>query len=118
MERDLQKALRANIEHLEPRLKIVDGGNERTVEASRIDITAEDPDGRLVTIELKAGTSELSSIGQLLSYMCSVNCESNRPVRRVLVANEFHPRLVMAARAVPNLCLVAYSFLFSFSEPG
>ena len=56
------------------------------------------------------------SIGQLLSYMGSANSDSNRPVRGVLVANEFHPRLVMAARAVPNLSLVAYSFLFSFSE--
>lgn len=116
LERDMQKALRANIEQLEPGLKIVDGGIERTVEAGRIDITAEDPDGRLVIIELKAGTAELSSIGQLLSYMGCGNSESDRPVRGVLVANEFHPRLVMAARAVPNLSLVAYSFLFSFSE--
>ena len=115
LERDMQEALRANIDQLEAGLRIVDDGIERTVEAGRIDITAEDPDGRLVIIELKAGTAELSSIGQLLSYMGSVNSESSRPVRGVLVANEFHPRLIMAARAVPNLSLVAYSFLFSFS---
>ena len=116
LERDMQRALRANIEQLEPGLKIVDGGIERTVEAGRIDITAEDLDGRLVIIELKAGTAEISSIGQLLSYMGSVNSVSNRPVRGILVANDFHPRLVMAAKAVPNLSLVAYSFLFTFSE--
>lgn len=116
LERDLQEALRASIQQLEPGLKIVDGGIEQTVEAGRIDITAEDPDGRLVIIELKAGTAELSSIGQLLSYMGSANSDSNRPVRGILVANEFHPRLVMAARAVPNLSLVAYSFQFSFTE--
>ena len=116
LERDLQKALRANIQQLDPGLKIVDGGIEQTVEAGRIDITAEDPDGRLVIIELKAGTAELSSIGQLLSYMGSASSDSNRPVRGILVANEFHPRLVVAARAVPNFSLVAYSFQFSFTE--
>ena len=116
LERDLQKALRANIKQLEPGLKIIDGGVEQTVEAGRIDITAEDPDGRLVVIELKAGRAELASIGQLLSYMGSTHSDSNRPIRGILVANDFHPRLVMAAKAVPNLSLMAYSFQFSFSE--
>jgi hypothetical protein len=48
LERDLQIALRRNIDQLEPGLKIVDGGTERTVEAGRIDITAEDEENKLV----------------------------------------------------------------------
>ena len=116
LERDLQEALRASIQQLEPGLRIIDGGVERTVEAGRIDITAEDAEGCLVVIELKAGRAELASIGQLLSYMGSANSDSNRSVRGILVANDFHPRLVVAARAVPNLALIAYSFQFSFSE--
>ena len=55
LERDLQKALRENIEQLEPGLRIVDGGSEQAVDAGRIDITAEARDGALVVIELKAG---------------------------------------------------------------
>ena len=116
LERDLQRALRANIQQLEPGLKIVDGGSERTVQAGRIDITAEDSDGQLVVIELKAGKAYIDSIGQLLSYMGSVDNDSSLHVRGILVANEFDHRLAIAARAVPNVTLITYSIQFSFSE--
>jgi hypothetical protein len=42
LERDLQSALRANIQQLETGLKIIDSGKERVTEAGRIDITAMD----------------------------------------------------------------------------
>ena len=42
LERDLQAALRKNIETLEQGLKIIDGGKERNTAAGRIDITAQD----------------------------------------------------------------------------
>ncbi len=116
LERDLQRALRNNISQLEPGLKVVDGGTERTVEAGRIDVTAEDTQGDLVVIELKAGTAQPESIAQLLSYMGSIDDDQGRPVRGILVAHDFHPRLVMAARAVPNISLKAYSFQFSFED--
>ena len=98
-------------------MKIIDEGVERSVEAGRIDITAEDLDGRLVVIELKAGDAKLKSIGQLLSYMGTEDDDSDRPVRGILVAKDFPAPVVMAARAVPNLSLKAYSFQFSFREP-
>ena len=110
LERDLQRALRANIEQLEPGLKVIDGGVERSIEAGRIDITAEDSDGCLVVIELKAGRAELTAIGQLLSYMGSVDNESNRPIRGILVANDFHspsPRRQGSGRHHPNGLLVS-----------
>ena len=116
LERDLQRALRNNIGQLELGLKVVDGGTERTVEAGRIDITAEDTQGNLVVIELKADTAQPESIAQLLSYMGSIDDDQGRPVRGILVAYDFHPRLVMAARAVPNISLKAYSFQFSFED--
>ena len=117
LERDLQKALRENIGQLDPALKIVDGGSEQSVAAGRIDITAEAPDGALVVIELKAGKADLRAIGQTLSYMGTVSSDPKRHVRGILVAGDFDPRAVMAARAVPNLSLKAYSFQFAFSEP-
>ena len=116
LERDLQRALRTNIIQLEPDLNIIDGGSERTVEAGRIDITAEDDQGNLVVIELKAGTAQPDSIAQLLSYMGSIDDDQERPIRGILVAHDFHPRLVLAARAVPNISLKAYSFQFSFED--
>ena len=107
LERDLQQALRSNIAQLEPGLKVMDGGTERKVEAGRIDITAEDSNGHLVVIELKAGTAELGAIAQLLSYMGSADADDHqdRPIRGILVAKDFHSRSVIAARAVPNLSL-------------
>ncbi len=115
LERDLQRALRINIEQLEPGLKIIDDGSERSVAAGRIDITAEDDKGQLVVIELKAGMAQSDAITQVLSYMGSIDAEG-RPVRGILVAHDFHGRVVHAAKAVPNLSLKAYAFQFSFED--
>ena len=116
LERDFQKALRDNFLQLDPDLAIIDGGTEKKVEAGRIDITARDKDGTLVVIELKAGTAPLPAMGQILSYMGSVTDDPGQPVRGVLVANEFHDRLILAAKAVPNVSLVAYSIQFAFQR--
>ena len=118
LERDLQRTLRHNIEQLETGLKITDGGTERTVEAGRIDITAKDGVGNLVVIELKAGTAGMDSIGQILSYMGSIENPEGKHVRGILVAYDFDRRLVMAAKAVPNVSLKAYSVQFTFQDRG
>lgn len=118
LERDLQNALRGNIEQLERGLRITDGGTERTVDAGRIDITAEDGGGNLVVIELKAGTTGMDSIGQILSYMGSIESPEGKDVRGILVAYDFDERLVMAAKAVPNISLKAYSVQFTFEDRG
>ncbi len=116
LERDLQAALRANIEQLEPGLKIIDGGKERVTEAGEIDITAMDSKGNIVVIELKAGTAAPKVIAQILSYMSTVAEEDNKPVRGILIAGDFHKRVVLAARAVSNLELKKYSFQFAFEK--
>lgn len=116
LERDLQRALRINIDNLEPGLKIIDSGSERTVDAGRIDITAEDASGRLVVIELKAGTAQPETVAQLLAYMGTIENPEGKPVRGILVANDFHQRVVYAAQAVPNVALKSYSFQFSFED--
>ena len=116
LERDLQRALRSGINQLEPGLKIIDNGSERTVNAGRIDITAEDDKGRLVVIELKAGTAPPDSIAQLLAYMGTIENSEGKPVRGILVASDFHQRVVYAAQAVSNLSLKSYSFQFSFND--
>ena len=116
LERDLQRALRSDMQQLEPGLTAIDGGTERTVGAGRIDITAEGNDGSLVVIELKAGRADYESVAQLLSYMGSIENPQDKPIRGILVANDFHPRTVMAAKAVPNISLKAYSFQFTFED--
>jgi|SRR6185437_9723167 len=116
LERDLQRALRSNIEQLEPGLKITDGGNEQSVPSGRIDIAAQDRSGANVVIELKAGEADRDAIGQVLSYMGDSAVNGSKPVRGILVAGDFSARAISAARAVPNLELKKYSFRFSFES--
>ena len=114
LERDLQSALRANITPLELGLRIADGGKERSTQAGRIDITAADADGTTVVIELKAGTAQPEVIAQVLAYMGAIAASEQTPVRGILVAGDFHKRVVLASRAIPNLTLKKYSFQFRF----
>jgi hypothetical protein len=114
LERDLQSALRANIEQLESGLKIIDEGKERITDAGRIDITASDASGKIVVIELKAGTATPEVIAQVLAYMGTLAEPDNKAVRGILVAGDFHKRVVLAARAIPNLELKKYSIQFTF----
>ncbi|MBI5724174.1 MAG: DUF91 domain-containing protein [Planctomycetes bacterium] len=116
LERDLQLALRANIQQLEAGLKIIDGGKERVTEAGRIDITAADIKDNVVIIELKAGTASPQVIAQVLAYMGAIYETDKKPVRGILVAGDFHKRVILAARAIPNLELRKYSIKFAF-EP-
>lgn len=114
LERDLQVALRNNVGQLEPGLVIADGGSERRVEGGFIDILARDAGGVLTVIELKAETARPEAVAQLLSYMACVSEEAGEPVRGILVAGDHHPRVVLAARAVPNLELRRYRYRFEF----
>lgn len=116
LERDMQKALRVNIAQLEPGLTIIDGGKEKTTEAGRIDITAKDEQDNIVVIELKAGKATPDVIAQILSYMGVVGETGDSKVRGLLVAGDFHKRVVLASKAIPNLRLKKYSFQFSFSD--
>ena len=115
LERDMQHAPRAGIDQLEPGLRIVGGGRERSTDAGRIDIVAQDEAGKTVVIELKAGIAPPEALTQLLAYMGATASESDG-VRGTLVAEDFHPRLKFAARAVPNVQLRRYRYRFSF-EP-
>jgi transposase-like protein len=115
LERDLQKALRANIDQLERGLRIVDGGKERSTDAGRIDITAQDEAGRMVVIELKAGVAPPEALTQLLAYI-GATANETVAVRGILVAEDFHPRVKFGARAVPNVQLRRYRYQFAF-EP-
>lgn len=112
----MQAALRSNIQQLEHDLKIIDGGYEKNTDAGRIDITAEDAEGNIVVIELKAGTAQPGAITQLLAYMGTIADHPETSVRGILVAEDFHKRVLQAAKALPNVRLMRYSFNFRF-EP-
>ena len=112
LERDLQMALRHNIDELEPGLTITDGGREQTVDSGRIDITCTDEQGGTVVIELKAGTADRDAMGQILSYIGDHG--GNTRVRGILVAHDFTDRAIAATRAATTVRLVRYGFRFTF----
>ncbi len=118
LERDLNAALRQNIEQLEPGLHIIDGGKERSVASGRIDILAEDAAGRKVVIELKAVRAPRDAVAQVLAYMGDMISETAGEVRGLLIAPDFDPKAVSAARMVPALELRRFSFQFSFETVG
>ena len=115
LERDMQEALRQHIDQLDPDLTIVDDGKERRVEAGFIDILAEDQAGTLVVIELKAPEAPDSAVTQVLSYIGSLQAETDQPVRGVLVARDFSPRVRLAARAA-GIQVVKYGYSFTFTD--
>lgn len=115
LEKDMQKALRSNITQLEPGLKIIDGGVERKVDAGFIDILAQDSEGTVVVIELKAAASKAEAVAQILGYMGAVAEEDSlHKVRGYLIAEDHPKRVRWAAKAVPNLELRTYSVSFQF----
>jgi RecB family endonuclease NucS len=113
LERDLELALRSNIEQLESGLRIMDGGIQKKVESGYIDILAVDRNGSAVVIELKAGEANRDAIGQILAYMGDLRRDA-KMIRGILVAGDFNSRLIAAASVVPNIELRKYGFKFSF----
>ena len=118
LERDLQAALRDNIEQLESGLEIIDGDTERSVSSGFIDITAKSTDGSIVVIELKTGTARRDAIAQILSYMGDIAAEESAQVRGVLVAGDFDKKARAAARVVTSLALRSYRVKFEFADAG
>lgn len=117
LERDMQAALRRNIETLESGLTIIDDGMERGVLSGYIDILCRDAQGRLTVIELKAGKTDARVIGQILGYMGDLaEEEPSETVRGVIVALDFDQRTKSAARAVPALSLYRYAVSFLFER--
>lgn len=115
-EAELQKALRANIQQLQERLKITDGGTERVVPSGRIDITAEDMNGTA----LKRGMADRDAVGQIASYMGDISAAtetgSPTPVRGILIAHGFSSRAIAAAKMMRGLELRRYGYRFSFEK--
>lgn len=116
LEHDMQQALRKNINLIERGLEIIDNGKERHTKAGSIDITARDANGKVVIIELKAPVAKPDVIAQTLAYMQAVSEEDNAEVRGIIIASDFVDRVKLAARQIPNLQLIKYSFQFTFAQ--
>jgi RecB family endonuclease NucS len=116
IEREMQAAVRRQLTVLEPGLREADGGLEFTVGTGRLDILAEDAQGQLVVIELKAGICPPGALEQTLGYAEALSKERDRPVRAFLVAAEFSDRVRAAAKRTLELELRTYEFSLRFHE--
>jgi len=116
LERDLQAALRENIEQLEPGLVIIDGGKEKISPSGRTDILAVDASKKNVVIELKVGTADREVIAQILSYMGDLQAETGDTVRGIVIAHDFTARAIAASKPVASIELRKYGFNFSFTN--
>jgi hypothetical protein len=118
VERDLEEFLCRNLTALERGLRIYKpDGRQFKTDVGFIDILAEDAHG-LVVIELKAGTADDSALGQLQGYMgdAETKTAAGRPVRGIIVAGDFSPRLLAAASRLPDVTLKRYTVSFALSD--
>ncbi len=117
-ELELQQAIRAKIDQLEPGLHIVDEGKEFYLPAAgRIDITARDRHGRYVAIEIKNETADSDALVQLLHYMGSLKSTyQDQEVRGILIAPDFDEEVILAVNVLPNVQLKSYRLDVSFED--
>ncbi|MBV9018928.1 MAG: DUF91 domain-containing protein [Alphaproteobacteria bacterium] len=114
-EREMQRAVRAQLDALEPGLKLADGGFETTVTTGRIDILAEDVGGKLVVIELKAGACPPGALEQVQGYAEAIEIQTGRPARAIVIAGSFPDRMRSAAKRNRDLQLRSYDFQLRFN---
>lgn len=84
----------------------------------RLDLLAQDSQGRFVVIELKVGKADDKVCGQVLRYMGRVkrNIAQGQDVRGIIVANDFTDRVRFAAEATSNVILKKYEIHFTLRE--
>jgi len=119
LEKDLHTYLASRVEQIELGLNLVEDGVEYQTEAGRIDLIAQDKDGKVVVIELKAGKARDNALGQLLGYMGCISVSgkfNGKEVRGILIASHFEQRVIYAARGLSNVKLVKYQLLFDLQE--
>jgi len=113
LERDLHDYLVTRLAEVEPGLTMVENGREFHTDVGNIDILAKSSQGELVVIELKAGKAKDNAVGQLLGYIGALSTRPEK-VRGILVASDFDPRVISAARGLPHVKLYKYALNFRF----
>ncbi|MCH8041434.1 MAG: DUF91 domain-containing protein [Nitrospinae bacterium] len=118
LERDMHSYLAMRVDEIETGLVLMENGVEYQTDAGRIDLLAKDEAGHTVVIELKAGKAKDNALGQLLGYMGYIGATSgeNTKVRGVLVASDFEPRVIYAAKGLPSIKLIKYRVSFELQE--
>lgn len=113
-ERDVEEHLIRTLGTLEKGLRFVD--RQVVIDVGRVDILAEDANGRRVVIELKVGDAKDAAVGQIARYLGWYARKDQKPPRGMLIAGDFPEPVRYAAEAVKNLELVRYRVQFAFDS--
>jgi predicted RecB family endonuclease len=118
LERDLQRALFANLDIIEKGLSPYKQGVEYPIEGGRIDILALSKSKNFVAIELKAGVADVDALTQLWTYMAWVSTKipSAGKTRGIIIANEFTDRLKLAVSMAMGVQLKRYKMNFLIDD--
>ena len=117
-ESDLRNVLAANLECIEPGLRLFKEGErdgvEYPIQSGRIDILAVDNDNRFVVIELKLSRGREKAVGTLLYYIGWVDRNLGRgPCRGMIVAKEMSDEITLAVQRLPDVSLLRYRLSMS-----
>lgn len=113
-ERDMEEHLVNNLESIEPGLKLI--ARQHSTDVGRVDLLAEDRNGRRVVIEIKVGEAKDSAVGQIARYLGWFTRQDGQAPRGVLIASDFPDGVKFAASVVPNLVLLSYKVHFTFED--
>lgn len=117
LEKDLHQYLAKRVSKIEAGLELVEDGVEYKTDAGRIDLLANDNEGKMVVIELKAGKAKDAALGQLLGYIGCMGSEKKiEGIRGILVAADFDQRVIYAAQGLLHIKLVKYQVSFELQE--
>ncbi|MDE4538048.1 DUF1016 family protein [Pseudomonas sp. ITEM 17296] len=113
LERDVETHLVRSLDSIEKGLRFVD--RQVSIDVGRVDILAEDTNGRRVIIELKVGQAKDAAVGQIARYLGWYGRKDRQRPRGMLIASEFPEAVRYAAEAIPDLSLVEYKVQFAFN---
>jgi len=95
-ERDLHRYFTANPNAIEDGLEIINADDVLPDEAGIPDLICKDRNGNYVVVEFKAGTASYDALGQVISYKTAVKHRTGKPVRAILIASDFDPKIKFA----------------------
>lgn len=120
LESDIQDYLDGRLDKTELGLSIESEitGPKKEVDSGEIDILAEDADGNLVVIEIKAGKARRAVLGQIKAYMADVidNLSDTGDVKGIIIAEDFSQKLTRAMTLEEDVELYTYRVELSLDK--
>jgi len=109
----IQQYLVFNFKDMDKRLISVE--REYSTSVGFVDLFGKDAEDNFVIIEVKIGTANDSSVGQLIGYMNAIRSKEKKKVRGILVAEDFTERVKEAVKS-DDIKLVEFKTKLEFNS--